>query len=48
MLVQEGREQLELTRRRQVNERFTKAIEQLGQSGNDKVDVRVAAIYSPE
>jgi Pentapeptide repeats (8 copies) len=45
---QQDREQLELARRGQVSERFSKAIEQLGQSGDDKVDVRVGAIYSLE
>jgi hypothetical protein len=39
---------LDLSRRGQVNERFSKALEQLSQSGDDKVDVRIGAIYSLE
>jgi hypothetical protein len=39
---------LDLSRRGQVNERFAKAIEQLGESADDKVDVRIGAIYSLE
>src|SRR5205807_4824588 len=38
----------ELQQRGQIAERFAKAIEQLGQSGDDKVDVRIGAIYSLE
>jgi hypothetical protein len=45
---QHDRDQLELTRRGQVNERFSKAIDQLGQVGDDKLDVRIGAIYSLE
>jgi hypothetical protein len=45
---QDDRDQLELSRRGQVNERFSKAIEQLGQGGDDKIDVRIGAIYSLE
>jgi len=37
-------EQIELTRRGQVTERFTKAIEQLGE--NEKPDVRLGGIYA--
>jgi hypothetical protein len=36
---------LELSRRGQVNERFSKAIEQLG---SDKLDVRIGGIYALE
>jgi uncharacterized protein YjbI with pentapeptide repeats len=42
------REQLQLQRRGQVTERFTKAIEQLGQSGANKCDVRIGAAYALE
>jgi hypothetical protein len=43
-----NREQVELQRRGQVTERFSKAIEQLGEEGDGKVDVRVGAIYALE
>lgn len=39
---------LELQHRGQVTERFTRAIEQLGQSAPDKVDVRIGAVYALE
>ncbi len=39
---------LELQRRGHVTERFSRAIEQLGQSTPDKVDVRIGAIYALE
>jgi hypothetical protein len=44
----ENQEVLELQRRGQVTERFTRAIEQLGQRGDDKLDVRLGAIYALE
>jgi uncharacterized protein YjbI with pentapeptide repeats len=44
----QNREQLQLQRRGQVTERFTKAIEQLGQSGANKCDVRIGAAYALE
>jgi uncharacterized protein YjbI with pentapeptide repeats len=34
--------------RAQVTERFTKAIEQLGQADDDKLDVRIGAVYALE
>jgi hypothetical protein len=45
------RDQLELTRRGQVTERFSKAIDQLGERGekeSEKLDVRIGAIYALE
>lgn len=42
------RQTLELTRRGQVTERFTKAIDQLGQTGADKLDIRLGGIYALE
>ncbi len=39
---------LELERRGQMAERFTKAIEQLGQVGVDNLDVRIGAAYALE
>jgi uncharacterized protein YjbI with pentapeptide repeats len=43
-----AQEQVELQRRGQVTERFSKAIEQLGQSGAEKVDIRIGAVYALE
>jgi uncharacterized protein YjbI with pentapeptide repeats len=43
-----SREQVELQRRGQVTERFSKAIEQLGQGGDGKLDVRTGGIYALE
>ncbi|MBO4210810.1 pentapeptide repeat-containing protein [Micromonospora echinofusca] len=40
-----NREQQRLTAQGQITDRFTKAIEQLGQPGAGKVDVRLGAIY---
>jgi hypothetical protein len=45
---QKDREQLDLTRRGQVTERFTKAIDQLGQVGDDKLAIRLGGIYALE
>jgi Pentapeptide repeats (8 copies) len=39
---------LEVQRRGQVTERFTRAIEQLGQRADDKLDVRIGAVYALE
>lgn len=44
----QNRAVLELQRRGQVTERFTKAIDQLGQGGDEKFDVRIGAIYALE
>jgi Pentapeptide repeats (8 copies) len=44
----QNRALLELQRRGQVTERFTKAIEQLGQRGDEKLDVRIGAVYALE
>ncbi|MGC4878570.1 pentapeptide repeat-containing protein [Micromonospora sp. DT43] len=43
-----NREQQRLTAQGQITDRFTKAIEQLGQPGTEKVDVRLGAIYALE
>jgi hypothetical protein len=40
----QNRETLELTRRGQVTERFTKAVDQLGQVGEDKLAIRLGGI----
>lgn len=39
---------LQLNRRGQLTERFTKAIEQLGESGPDKLPIRLGGIYALE
>ncbi len=44
----QNRAVLELQRRGQVTERFTKAIEQLGQQEDGKRDVRIGAAYALE
>lgn len=44
----QNRAVLELQRRGQVTERFTRAIEQLGQRADDKLDVRIGAVYALE
>ena len=44
----QNRESVELQRRGQVTERFSKAIEQLGQSDDTKLDMRIGAIYALE
>ncbi len=44
----QNRAVLELQRRGQVTERFTRAIDQLGQQGPDKLDVRIGAVYALE
>ncbi|WP_327036131.1 pentapeptide repeat-containing protein [Micromonospora ureilytica] len=41
-----NREQQRLTAQGQITDRFTASIEQLGQPGADKVDVRLGAIYA--
>ncbi|TDC00404.1 pentapeptide repeat-containing protein [Micromonospora fluostatini] len=43
-----NREQHRLTAQGQITDRFTKAVEQLGQPGAEKVDVRLGAIYALE
>ncbi|WP_431881188.1 pentapeptide repeat-containing protein [Micromonospora chalcea] len=43
-----NREQQRLTEQGQITERFTAAVEQLGQPGLEKVDVRLGAIYALE
>ncbi|MCX4471399.1 pentapeptide repeat-containing protein [Micromonospora sp. NBC_01655] len=43
-----NREQERLTEQGQVTDRFTKAVEQLGQPGPEKVDVRLGGIYALE
>ncbi|MGW5667753.1 pentapeptide repeat-containing protein [Micromonospora sp. NPDC003776] len=43
-----NREQQRLTEQGQITERFTTAVEQLGQPGPEKVDVRLGAIYALE
>ncbi|MFG3421016.1 pentapeptide repeat-containing protein [Micromonospora sp. NPDC048063] len=43
-----NREQQRLTAQGQITDRFTKAVEQLGQPGPEKVDVRLGAIYALE
>lgn len=42
----QNRAVLELQRRGQVTERFSKAIEQIGQQGPEKLDVRIGAVYA--
>jgi uncharacterized protein YjbI with pentapeptide repeats len=44
----QNRAVLELQRRGQVTERFSKAIEQLGESEAEKLDVRIGAVYALE
>jgi hypothetical protein len=44
----QNRAVLELQRRGQVTERFTRAIDQLGQRGDEKLDVRIGAVYALE
>lgn len=44
----QNRAVLDLQRRGQVTERFSKAIEQLGESEADRLDVRIGAVYALE
>jgi len=44
----QNRAVLELQRRGQITERFTRAIDQLGQAGDDKLDIRLGGIYALE
>jgi Pentapeptide repeats (8 copies) len=44
----QNRAVLELQRRGQTTERFTRAIEQLGQQGPEKLDVRIGGVYALE
>jgi hypothetical protein len=46
--IQVSRATLEVTRQGQITERFTRAIDQLGQQGEDKLDVRLGGIYALE
>jgi Pentapeptide repeats (8 copies) len=39
---------LEIARQGQITERFTRAIDQLGQHGEDKLDIRLGGIYALE
>jgi uncharacterized protein YjbI with pentapeptide repeats len=41
-----NRDQQRLSEQGQITDRFTKAVEQLGQTGPEKVDVRLGAIYA--
>ncbi|MDQ6948981.1 MAG: pentapeptide repeat-containing protein [Actinomycetota bacterium] len=41
-------DQQDLTRRGQIADRFTKAIDELGQQGPDKLDIRLGGIYALE
>ncbi|HEX5598072.1 MAG TPA: pentapeptide repeat-containing protein, partial [Micromonosporaceae bacterium] len=43
-----NREQQRITEQGQITERFTTAVEQLGQPGPDKIEVRLGAIYALE
>jgi uncharacterized protein YjbI with pentapeptide repeats len=43
-----NRAQQRLTEQGQITDRFTKAVEQLGQSGPQKIDVRLGAVYALE
>jgi uncharacterized protein YjbI with pentapeptide repeats len=44
----QNRAVFELQRRGQTTERFTRAIDQLGQQGPEKLDVRIGAVYALE
>jgi len=44
----QNRALLELQRRGQLAERFTRAVEYLGQRGDEKLDVRIGAVYALE
>jgi uncharacterized protein YjbI with pentapeptide repeats len=46
--LQINRRTLELNREGQITERFTRAIDQLGQQGREKLDVRLGGIYALE
>jgi uncharacterized protein YjbI with pentapeptide repeats len=46
--VKLSRDALEVTERGQLTERFTKAIDQLGQTAEDKLDIRLGGIYALE
>ena len=47
-IQEQNRALLELQRRGQVTERFTRAIDQLGQPGREKLDVRIGGVYGLE
>jgi uncharacterized protein YjbI with pentapeptide repeats len=47
-IQEQNRALLDLQRRGQVTERFSRAIDQLGQRGDDKLDVRIGAVYALE
>jgi Pentapeptide repeats (8 copies) len=42
------REQIAVAQEGQITERFTRAVDQLGQPGNDRLDVRLGGIYTLE
>jgi hypothetical protein len=44
----QNRRTLDVTRRGQLTERFTEAIDQLGQTAEDKLDIRLGGIYALE
>jgi hypothetical protein len=46
--VRIGREQLAVAREGQITERFTRAVDQLGQEGPNRVDVRLGGLYALE
>jgi uncharacterized protein YjbI with pentapeptide repeats len=46
--IQVNRATVEVSRQGQITERFTRAIDQLGQHGQDKLDVRLGGIYALE
>src|SRR5262249_12247749 len=46
--VELSRDALDVTRRGQLTERLTKAIDQLGQTAEDKLDIRLGGIYALE
>lgn len=46
--VKVAQQTLDVSRKSQTTERFVKAIEQLGQSGNDKLTIRLGGIYALE
>lgn len=43
-----SRDTLDVTRRGQLTERFTKAIDQLGETDDNKLDIRLGGIYALE
>lgn len=45
---EQTREQVELQRRGQLTERFTRSIDQLGQTGRERLDLRIGGLYGLE